>query len=335
MLNISIVLYHPNWEQEVLPLVEELLRVKNLRKIYLLDNSEDRETPQKVKYVALTDRVLTFSNAVAEIVTKKHPDVKVYMYIYSHYASAPVKVKPHPSLLVLLANVNYTKESVRQHHLRDMMKFATYPGTYFWRTNALWGFYSTLAPQDFARKMFEDLELFKANVIVGTDIDCFEHHWACKPLVYYALSKAFWNPDRLRFDAVADDFCRQGFGPAAAEMREYFSVVEKTTNAAAEAEGHYLDFFDEKVISALRSQLAKARAKAKNDPAVLERIDFITVGVNCGELSRKMFVARKKNNSAEYETLRRQYLAYIRETIRRQPFALNPSRIGQYDDFVK
>ena len=40
MLNISIVLYHPNWEQEVLPLVEELLRVQNLRKIYLLDNSE-------------------------------------------------------------------------------------------------------------------------------------------------------------------------------------------------------------------------------------------------------------------------------------------------------
>ena len=41
MLNISIVLYHPKWEQEVLPLVTELLKVKNLRKIYLLDNSEN------------------------------------------------------------------------------------------------------------------------------------------------------------------------------------------------------------------------------------------------------------------------------------------------------
>ena len=40
MLNISIVLYHPRWEEEVIPLVEELLRVKNLRKIYLVDNSE-------------------------------------------------------------------------------------------------------------------------------------------------------------------------------------------------------------------------------------------------------------------------------------------------------
>lgn len=39
MLNISIVLYHPKWEQEVIPLVRELLRVKCLRKIYLLDNT--------------------------------------------------------------------------------------------------------------------------------------------------------------------------------------------------------------------------------------------------------------------------------------------------------
>jgi len=40
MLNISIVLYRPKWEQEVLPLIDELLRIKNLRKIFLLDNSE-------------------------------------------------------------------------------------------------------------------------------------------------------------------------------------------------------------------------------------------------------------------------------------------------------
>ena len=47
MLNISIVIYRPKWEQEVLPLVRELLRVKNLHKLYLLDNSEEREVYPK------------------------------------------------------------------------------------------------------------------------------------------------------------------------------------------------------------------------------------------------------------------------------------------------
>jgi len=42
MLNISIALYHPKWEEELFPLLEELLKVKNLRKIYLLDNSNQK-----------------------------------------------------------------------------------------------------------------------------------------------------------------------------------------------------------------------------------------------------------------------------------------------------
>ncbi len=42
MLNISIVLYHPEWKQEVIPLITELLRTKNLHKIYLLDNSKQK-----------------------------------------------------------------------------------------------------------------------------------------------------------------------------------------------------------------------------------------------------------------------------------------------------
>ena len=56
MLNISIVLYHPKWEQEVLPLVEELLRVRCLNTIYLVDNSEEQygKVPlksEKIQYI--------------------------------------------------------------------------------------------------------------------------------------------------------------------------------------------------------------------------------------------------------------------------------------------
>ena len=73
MLNISIVLYRPAWEEEVLPLLGELLRVKNLRKIYLLDNTElahrKAETAQqketlaaqfgstKVRYMAMEENM--------------------------------------------------------------------------------------------------------------------------------------------------------------------------------------------------------------------------------------------------------------------------------------
>lgn len=73
MLNISIVLYHPRWEQEVLPLLGELLRVKNLRKIYLLDNTEadirreqmakesstlsEQFATNKIRFMAMTENI--------------------------------------------------------------------------------------------------------------------------------------------------------------------------------------------------------------------------------------------------------------------------------------
>ena len=69
MLNISIVLYRPRWEQEVLPLVAELLKVKNLQKIYLLDNSgknwlrehvDRQKAPvpsDKIRYMAMPENL--------------------------------------------------------------------------------------------------------------------------------------------------------------------------------------------------------------------------------------------------------------------------------------
>ena len=45
MLNISIVLYHPDWEHNVQPLVRELQRAKCVRRIALIDNSEASSEP--------------------------------------------------------------------------------------------------------------------------------------------------------------------------------------------------------------------------------------------------------------------------------------------------
>lgn len=55
MLNISIVLYHPDWNRVRL-LTDELLHARCVRKIYLIDNSETKSEEQqisssKVKYI--------------------------------------------------------------------------------------------------------------------------------------------------------------------------------------------------------------------------------------------------------------------------------------------
>ena len=65
MLNVSIVLYHPDWAGEVIPLIKELLRVVYIHTVYLVDNSEteaDKETLQllsndRVRYVFTGENV--------------------------------------------------------------------------------------------------------------------------------------------------------------------------------------------------------------------------------------------------------------------------------------
>ena len=56
MFNISIVLYNPRWQQELVPLLQELLKVQSLRTIYLVDNSPQRADTipirsKKIKYI--------------------------------------------------------------------------------------------------------------------------------------------------------------------------------------------------------------------------------------------------------------------------------------------
>ncbi len=308
-------------------------------------NAEPRKIPftiymtcQPMNYVALTDRVLAFSNAVAGIVNAEYPDVKLYMYCYSHYSPAPVKVKPHPALFPLLATMEYTSAAERCEGLRHMMKYASFPSHYIWGTCAIWGFKDTLAPQNFARNIFEDMEAFKANSVVMTDFDAFESHWAFKTLVYYAVIKSQWNPDRLDYEAVFHDFCERGFGAAAPRVREFFSLLEATMEAAARANGgrggDYHDFFDEKVIASLRNILAEARRDAQGDSEVTARLDFLSIGVDGGELTRKLFVARKEGRSAEYAGLLTEFRNFIARTAARDPFALGPEYAGTYSRFL-
>ncbi len=64
MLNISIVLYEPDWDREVIPLVKELMRVRCLHRLYLIDNSPTKAAAEellwkddRVRYIFMNKNV--------------------------------------------------------------------------------------------------------------------------------------------------------------------------------------------------------------------------------------------------------------------------------------
>lgn len=289
--------------------------------------------PIAVKYVHLTDRVFTFSNRVAAEVNKVLPGKRVTVYVYSCYSAPPAAVKPAPELILFSTAMDYTKDSSRQNSLKTLASLSSFGNELFWRPNALRGFGSVLAPQNYARRMFEDTELLKFNNARGMDFDCNEGTWGCKGLVYYMLSKAMWNPDRLSYDDIVDDYCRAGFGKSAELIKSYFTELEKIFDDAAKREVDYCESFTLEKIAELEKILNDAENNS-DDPAVKARVKLLKHGLETGKFSTSLYNARKRGNNKEYQALRKQYLAFIQRIVFESPLVLSPGNAGFRTRFI-
>ena len=296
--------------------------------------------PQRrsVPYVAMTDRVFEYMNRVADKVAREFPDKLLSTYAYSCYTAAPVKVAPHRNLLILSVAGNYANAANFGSVERNLAAWASFGNKVMWRPNAHGGF-RVNAPDNFARRMFADVSLLVENGVFGVDYDTMYCDWATKPFVYYVTTKAHFNPDRLDFESFAEDYCRTGFGAAAGDVRAYFDEIEKADEAAAKANAEdkepalgwvqrsrrqsrlleHLDF------DALDARLAKARASAAGDEAVLERIGRLQFGNDIGRFTaRKRLAKPSKPTPEEDEAFRKMAEEYLA----RDPAAFKAVRLG-------
>lgn len=67
------------------------------KECYALDSGATRPDGRRIT----TDRIIHFSNQIAEQVVKVHPDKKLGVIIYLDYKYPPKKVKPHPMLFLV------------------------------------------------------------------------------------------------------------------------------------------------------------------------------------------------------------------------------------------
>ena len=282
--------------------------------------------PTGVKYVQLTDRVIDFSNRIAAEVNKVLPGKKVCVYIYSCYSAAPAAVKPSPALVLFSTAMNYTNDKLRAASLKTLASLASFGNELFWRPNALRGFGNIAAPQNYARRMFEDTELLKFNNSPGMDFDCNEGFWSGKGLIYYTLSKAMWNPDRLSYDDIVDDYCRAGFGEAAPKIKAYFDLMEKIFDEAAAKACDYCEAYTLEKIDALEKILNDAE-NSTADADIKARVQFLKQGLEIGRFATKLYNA-KKNKDKNYRTIQKEYRAYLQKLAVESPLAYSPGSLG-------
>ena len=280
----------------------------------------------KVPYPAMTDRVIWFANQVAAIVKKSCPDKKLCFYAYNSYTPPPFYYKPDPMLVVLTVCGDYSRAG---NATGNFASWANFGIPTYWRPNLLWGF-RTVSPQNFARRLFNDLEMMKANNLEGTDFDCYYDQWAEFGYVYYMLSKALMNPDRLDFDTISDDYLASGFGPAAKAMKKYYDLLEKHFVACAETpwtERHGWYSYTRKLdIDALQRCFDEARSLAAGDDAVLRRIAHFEIGLVPARFEKAIVAAYDAGDREGVKAAQAKFREWIDTEAPKHISAVNPVR---------
>ena len=234
----------------------------------------------------LTDRVVRYASAVAELVARTHADKYVTMFAYSKWADPPQEAELHPNVVLSYVGYGYGGYLNAVNRLKGSRGFDAWAGKVrgkiLWRPN----FSRSLGiPIVTVRRSAEDLRHFKDR-IWGVNVDALSGNWASQGLDQYVFAKLLWDPGQ-DVDAVIEDYCRAGFGPAREPVREYFRIVEEHTSAIADTSPGYgyrefatvasVHYTDER-IAQLDALLQKARDLAAADETVLARIDFLAVG---------------------------------------------------------
>ncbi|AHF94299.1 hypothetical protein OPIT5_10905 [Opitutaceae bacterium TAV5] len=272
------------------------------------------EKPLAFSYPSLSDRMVDFYNRIATEVAAERPDLTLGTYAYASYRTPPLRQKLHPNVLIGFVGLTYLNDNTLEQDRRLWEGWAGVTDRLFLRPNlfhAGQGF-----PAIYVRKLDRDIKRCFETGMVGADFDAVVHHWATQGLNYYVLARLLWDPSQDAM-ALVDDYCRTGFGAAAAPVRRYFEKVEELTDRIAAVMGgesgndtlreeEIVDvlkqagsrqgffavasrIYTPEQLGELESLLDEAAGIASVDTAVAARVEFLRAGLAYTRQQSRLF----------------------------------------------
>lgn len=310
----------------------EALDSANGRKVLLWDFSKGSR--RDFEHVSLTDRMVSFWNAIAEKVAKVHPNKYLVIDAYGVYAAPPVERKLHPNLVVRFASLGYGDEDYRQESMKEWDAWSKAAKRIYFRPNLMLAGRRDGMPLLYVHKFGKDFRYLADHGMMGTDFDSCCHNWATQGLNYYVVARLHWNPEQ-DVDAIVDDYCQAGFGPAAKMVRRYFDGLESLMNEAAIKKEKPTTIFTVKALAKLRKELDQARQNAGTDVTIAKRIAFLETGLRWTEIevAAHAFLADPANaDKAAAKKVLDERFAFMQRSFRETPLALNVAYISWGED---
>jgi len=281
------------------------------------------------EHVSLTDRMVYFWNAIAEQSGEGSSEQADGGGRLQRLRCAAGRAEAPPNLAVRFSLMSYHDEDYRQQCLRDWDGWSKATKRMYFRPNLMLagrrdGIAATLRPQ-----VREGFSLPGGPRMMGTDFDACCHHWATQGLNYYVVARLHWNPEQ-DVDALVDDYCRAGFGPAAKPVRRYFDGLEALMNEVAAKETKPMAAFTPEALAGLRKELDQARKDTRSDAVIAKRIDFLELGLRWTVVEAKAhaFLEDPKADKEAAKRILDERFALMREVFQKTPLALNVAYIS-------
>ncbi len=252
------------------------------------------------EYVALSDRNVMFANILARKLRQRYPDKDYYVTIlgYGPTRPAPVKNKPDDNVIMVHCSNWFAGLGDNDRDSSDGEKssqqFADWAATgvkIFYRPNlpGEGGLGYMLPDVPFGRAM-ETFRHVAEHNCTGIYFDTIEECWATQGPLYYLMAHLAWNPYQDGH-AVMDDYYRRGFGPAAGQLKAYWTLLEETRNRMVDGKLTFPQAYDAAFYKRAGSLLDEADAVVAKAPEIYRRrLAHVRAGL---EFTRKLNEVRE------------------------------------------
>jgi len=239
---------------------------------------------------AVTDRVVWQANQVAKKVCKKHPSRKLMILLYAHYRKPPIKHILDSRVMgqYCIRGSQFWVPEFRDKELKqicEMSKVVPTLGIYEYYSQGVW----SEAHRIFPKLIEQSLRAFHETGV---------RYFATQPTTgfstnginLFVLGRCLWDVETTS-EAVIADWCQAGFGSAADAINRYVYAFAdrwqqtRSGTTVGEAPSGYgnvwllAHLYPKHFIEQRYAELEKAREKAKDDQAVVKRIDFLAKGL--------------------------------------------------------
>ena len=214
----------------------------------------------------VTDLLILMCNTLLERLEKEFPNLHLGFFLYSSHADFPVRYKPNPKIVLVIADISYSRvhstldprSKTRRYYKSILEKWKTAPNPKFVR-GYNWNLAESVMPFSKIRIWADELPYYKSIGVLGVYTESNKGASNLGPH-NYAEAQLLWN-SKLTWQEILKKYCKGAFGKAAEPMEKYYIMQSERQGAAGMEAGSFHAvplIYDREFVNKARAYFAEA-----------------------------------------------------------------------------